>query len=325
MGLGGYAVGHRDESMAVGESRGLEAAGGPATPGFGRSRVRWANPFDALVVLLFGVAVLPAALELFELWGERPEYSHGYLMVPAAIWLLWQQRAALRALPTGASVTGALALAFGLTVLLAGMMLTWPVMAVYGLVLGAAGLVWALWGPAALRLAIPSLVALALACPLPGRIQEAVTLPLKRTASLLATGLLDLSGIPAALEGNLIHLSGADDLWIADACSGINSLISLLALVVLGALLFRPRVWLVLVLLASCVPIAVLVNALRIWLTGVLSVRVGPEAAQGFFHTFEGFGLFLVAAILLWGWASLLGRLWPDRSPEGDSQEQAAC
>ena len=68
---------------------------------------------------------------------------------------------------------------------------------------------------------------------------------------------------------------------------------------------------LVLVLLASCVPLAVLVNALRIWLTGFLSVRVSPEAAQGFFHTFEGFGLFVAAGLLLWAWAALLRRLWP--------------
>ena len=136
-------------------------------------------------------------------------------------------------------------------------------------------------------------------------------MPLKNTAAVLATGLLVISGIEATLEGNMIHAPGIDGLWVADACSGIRSLISLSAIAVLACVIWKRTIWLKLVIIASCVPISILVNSMRIWLTGVLSVSFGPETADGFFHFFEGFVLFGVAALILWGWSLLLNALLP--------------
>jgi len=147
---------------------------------------------------------------------------------------------------------------------------------------------------------------LLLMCPLPGRVERALTLPLKQYAAALATGLLDIVGVEATLDGNMIHLAGIDSLWVADACSGIRSLISLMSIAILACLYWRRGIVTKLALLAACVPISVFVNGLRIWLTGVLSVKVGPEAAQGFFHFFEGFVLFGLAALLLAAWAGFL-------------------
>jgi exosortase len=125
--------------------------------------------------------------------------------------------------------------------------------------------------------------------------------------------MLDLTGIQATLEGNIIHLPGIDRLWVADACSGIRSLISLGSLAILAILVWQRHWSLRLAVLVASVPIAVFVNGLRIWLTGLLSVQYGPEAAQGFFHFFEGFVLFAVAALLLLGWAALLAWIFPAR------------
>jgi exosortase len=185
----------------------------------------------------------------------------------------------------------------------------------YAFVGSLVAVVWGFYGWRAIRLSVPALVTLLLMCPLPGRVQEGLTVPLKHSAALLATGLLDLSGVAATLEGNLIHLPAIEDLWVADACSGIRSLIALVSLAVLACFLWR-RHWLVhAAVLVSAVGIAILVNGLRIWITGMLSVHVSPDVAQGFFHFFEGFALFGVAALLLTLWAVLLGRLFPARAP----------
>lgn len=259
-------------------------------------------------------AFAPTAVELVREWILRPEYSHGFLMPLVAAWVLWERRKELAALTPAPSLWGALLLVPSLAALLLGELKLFWFLKPYALVATLGSLVWAYYGWRGFRACLPALVVLLLMCPLPGRVQRDLTLPLKRTAALFATGLLDLSGIHATLEGNLIHLPGIDTLWVADACSGIRSLISLFSLAVL-ACMFWKRSWVlrVLVVLAS-VPIAVLVNGGRIWLTGWISVRWGPEAAQGFFHFFEGMVLFLVGGLLLIGWAALLGWVVPRRN-----------
>lgn len=273
-----------------------------------------------LAVLEAGCAALlfacfaPTFRELVAEWILRPEFSHGFLMVAVAGWMVWERRAEFARLERCASIPGALVVAVCLGFLLLGeMKLSW-FLKPYAFVGCAGGLVWAFHGWKGVRAFFPVLVVLFLMCPLPGRVERDLTLPLKRSAAILATGLLDVSGIHATLEGNIIHLPGIDQLWVADACSGIRSLISLSSLAILAALFWK-RHWLLrLVVVLSCVPIAILVNSLRIWLTGFLSVKVSPDAAQGFFHFFEGLVLFGAAALLLWGWTALLARVFERRT-----------
>ena len=264
---------------------------------------RWV-PIGALA--LFLLAVAPTLPELVREWILRPEYSHGFLMPPIAAWVLWGRREELRRLRLDPSLVGTVLLALNLVFLLLGeMKLSW-FLKPYALVGGLGSLVWALYGWRAFRLCLPALIVLFLMCPLPGRVERALTLPLKQSAALLATGLLDISGIDASLEGNMLHLPGIDSLWVADACSGIRSLISLTSLAILALIFWQRSIWLRLAVLAACVPIAVGINGVRIWLTGFLSVKISPDAAQGFFHFFEGFAMFFVAALLLWAWAMVL-------------------
>ncbi len=296
-----------------------------AAPGFVFPGPRHQRLFACLLGGLLLAAFFPTLVEMAREWIVRPEASHGLLMPPVAAWLIYERRHELALLrrrdSAGASVTqllAALAIVPAMAVLLLGeMKLSWylkPYALVAALVAAYAGL----YGWRALRPLLPAIVALLLMCPLPGRVERDLTLPLKNTSAILATGMLDLSGLPTTLEGNLIHLPGIESLWIADACSGIRSLISLVSVAILACLVWR-RSWLLKALaVASCVPIAVFVNASRIWLTGFLSVRVSPAAAQGFFHLFEGFLLFAVAALLLWGWTLFLGLFFPD-SPASEA------
>jgi exosortase len=142
-----------------------------------------------------------------------------------------------------------------------------------------------------------------------------LTVPLKSTASEIAVGLLNVTGVPTYLDGSVIQLPGAESLLVADACSGIRSLISLISLAVLASLLWKRHWVLKIATVVAAVPIAIVVNGLRIWLTGYLTVKVGPEAAEGAFHLLEGFVLFAVAGLLLWGFVTLLGALVPRSGP----------
>lgn len=280
----------------------------------------WGSRGNALSLLgsfaLLLVAFGPALGDLVDTWSFRDEYSHGFLMPLVAAWVIWEQRERWRTLRPRASILGVLVLVPCLASLLVSEMKVLIWLAPFAFVGSLLAIVLAHYGWASLRAALPPSIVLLLMCPLPGRVQDEITVPLKHVAAVLATGLLDLSGIPAALDGNLIRLPGIDHLWVAEACSGIRSFISLTSIAILFCL-FWNRGWpLKLAVLLAAAPIAILVNGLRIWLTGYLSVKVSPEAAQGFFHDFEGLLLFAVAGILLVGWVLALNFLFPLRTAE---------
>ncbi|MHC4817593.1 MAG: exosortase C-terminal domain/associated protein EpsI [Planctomycetota bacterium] len=278
------------------------------------------SPRDRAGAVLLGIlilaAFLPTLVELGREWVDVPEYGHGLLMPPVAAWMIWSRRRELGALRRGADnrwlpLLGALALVPLTGVLLLGEMnLSWFLkpLAFVGALTACIALLYSWRGVRAL--AAPLLVLL-LMCPVPWRLVIDVTLPLKRHASVLATGLMDLSGLEAGLQGNLIHVPGITSLWIADQCSGVRSLLSLASVAIVGCLFWRRHWGVKLAVILSCIPITVAVNALRIWLTAVLAVHVSPEAAQGFFHVGEGFLLFLAAAAILWVWARALSAVLP--------------
>lgn len=279
-----------------------------------------ASPRDragaVLLAILLLAAFLPTLVELGREWVDVPEYGHGLLMPPVAAWMIWSRRRELAALRRGADtrwlpLLGALALVPLTGILLLGEMnLSWFLkpLAFVGALTACIALLYSWRG---LRALAAPLLVLFLMCPVPWRLVIDVTLPLKRHASVLATGLMDFSGLEAGLEGNLIHVPGITSLWIADQCSGVRSLLSLVSIAVVGCLFWRRHWGVKLAVVASCIPITVLVNALRIWLTALLAVHVSAEAAQGFFHIGEGFLLFLAAAAILWVWARLLSAVLP--------------
>jgi len=263
------------------------------------------------VVALVTVAFAPTLLELAAKWSTRPESSHGFLMPFVAGWMVWDRRAELAALAPRASLLGALLLVPCVAVLLIGEVAVFEVVKPFAFVGSLGAIVWALYGLPAVRVLLAPFAALLLMCPPPYSLVNALTVPLKGSAALIATGLLDLTGVRATLDGNVIVLPGLEKLFVADACSGINSLVSLTSVALIVCLVWR-RHWAVgLAVVLACVPIAILTNGLRIWMTGLLSVKSGPEAAQGFFHSFQGMALFGAGLVLLWGWTALLARAFP--------------
>jgi EpsI family protein len=272
-----------------------------------------------VLALLLVAAFAPTLVEMGTQWFKHAEYGHGVLMPPVALWMVWERRGRLRELRRSgrgspwAEIACALALLpIGTLLLLGEMRLSW-FLKPFAFVAALAACIVILYSWDGLKALLAPLFVLSLMCPIPWRVLVGITLPLKRHATVLATGLADLSGLDASLQGNLIHVPGISSLQIVDQCSGVRSFVSLVSIALLGCLFWRRHWLLKAAVVLSCAPIAVAVNAVRIWLTALLSVHVSPEAAQGFFHFFEGFVLFGVGALALLGWACALGAIFPRR------------
>ncbi len=250
----------------------------------------------------------PAGLLVRDWWSD-PDAGHGLLLAPLALWLAWK-RGLQPAQP--ARWLGLLTLAGGVLLRhlsgLAAELFTMRfsmVLAAIGLVLFFRGMRQVLhwWLPIAL---------LALSIPIPDVLTNTLALPLQLKASQWGAAILQARHVPVHLAGNIIRLPGRD-LFVTEACSGLRSLTALLALGVLvgGLWLRHPVSRLLLILLA--IPVAMVVNAFRVFLTGFLVYWVDPNLGVGFMHFSEGWLLFVVAFLILgaftWGVAGIERRL----------------
>lgn len=236
------------------------------------------------------------------LWWNDPESGHGLLLAPVAMWLAWRAGVASDAQPQRVLGLSFLVVAVGTRYIAA--LAAEAFLARFSLFLAVASLVIWLWGTRQLfRWWLP-VTLLALSLPLPEIVLGALALPLQFKASQLGAALLATRGIPVHLDGNVIRLPG-HDLFVTEACSGLRSLTALLSLGVLlgGLLLKRPALRVLILLLA--IPVAVLVNGVRVFMTGFLVAFVDPSLGEGFSHTTEGWLLFVVAFAILgtitWG------------------------
>lgn len=266
------------------------------------SQVVLLAPALALILAALYSQIVPA---LVAQWWDEPNYSHGFLVPLFSGFLIWRQRAQLKALvPRG--------IALGLPVLLGGIGLR--VLGDLGaenflmrssLIVILAGLVLFHLGPRVFRIVLFPIGFLFFMVPLPAVVFYAVTFPLQRLAAEQAAWVLDVLGVPVLLDGNVIHLSQIS-LGVTEACSGIRSLISLLAAAVAGAYLLIPSGWAIAVFVASAVPITILANAGRVVSTGLIGQWFGVEYAAGFFHEAAGLLVYFFAFACLVGVYSLI-------------------
>ncbi len=252
-------------------------------------------------LLLFGAALVflyhEVLYKLIKDWFIDPNYSHGLLLPLFSAYFIWLNREDLAKTPVSTGLSGLLWVATGLLLLLlgsvAGELFTQRVSFLFVLY---GGLVFLFGWPLARKLAFPVWLLL-LAIPIPYVIYNALTFPLKLFATKMATSLLQAVGLSVYRDGNIIVLPNMV-LEVIDACSGIRSLISLVAVCVILAYFVRRWVYRVLLVLLS-IPIAIGVNVLRIFVTGILSYHLGKEAAEGFFHTFSGLLVFMLSIFLV--------------------------
>lgn len=239
-------------------------------------------------------------------WWNNPEAGHGLLLAPLAVWLAYRRGMSPRAKPQRAA--GILMLVLAVVLRYVAALAAEAFVGRVSMFVALAGLVVWGWGVRQLLYWWLPVALLSLSVPLPDIVLGALALPLQFKASQLGAALLSMRGIPVHLDGNVIRLPG-HDLFVTEACSGLRSLTALLSLgVLLGGLqLRRPVLRMAIILLA--IPVAVLVNGVRVFVTGFLVAFVNPALAEGFSHMTEGWLLFLVAFTILGGLTVLISRL----------------
>jgi len=249
----------------------------------------------ALVVcLLLGLLYHGVAVKLVTDWYDLPDFSHGFLIPFFAAFLLWDKRHKLQNTVITPSWAGVWLVALGLFMLLLGIFGADLFLQRTSFVVLAAGLVWTLLGQAMLHQVKFVLFVLLLAIPLPTILFNQITFPLQIVASKLASSLLPLAGVPVLREGNVIQLPTMQ-LEVAEACSGIRSLMSLFTVAVIYGYLLERSTWRRVVMALSSIPIAVAANGARIFGTGLCVQYWDPDKAMGFFHEFSGWLMFLVS------------------------------
>jgi exosortase len=260
------------------------------------------HPWVAGLVVLAALAATyhEVAAGLVRQWSTDDNYSHGFVVLPLALWFTWERRVALRALPLQPSNTGFFLIAFSLAMLVVGVLGAELFLARISMIGVIAGLVLFLAGRAHLRVLTFPIAFLLLMIPLPALIFNRIAFPLQLLASGAGATALETAGVPVLREGNVLVLASTT-LEVVEACSGIRSLVSLLTLaLVLGHFSLRAR-WSRALLAASAVPVAIVANAARVAGTGFAAHFWSPEVAEGFFHVFSGWIVFAVAfgALLL--------------------------
>jgi exosortase len=262
----------------------------------------------ALTVWLYG----PILLHLLGQWWQDPNFSHGFFVPLFSAFVVWQERDRLRRLPLQASWSGLPILALALCVLIVGQMGAELFLSRLSLLLAMAGLIVLFLGWNFFRATFFPWAFLLLMIPIPAIIFSQITFPLQLLASRVAAETLPLFGVPILREGNVIHLPSMA-LEVAEACSGVRSLMSLVALAIIYGYLMEKRLWLRWLLAMASVPIAVVANSVRIIGTGLLVQYWDPDKAEGYFHASWGWIIFVISLLLLYAFHSLINSIWPDR------------
>lgn len=243
-------------------------------------------------------------------WKADANYSHGFLVAPLALYFAWERLPQLKRAPIDPTWWGVVPMMAGALSLMIGRLGVELMSMRIAFVLTLIGIVLLTLGRSPFRILAFPLLFLFLMVPLPQSLVNVVAFPLQLSAAKLAVGSLHMLGIPALLEGNIIHLADTQ-LFVAEACSGLRSLMALGTLGVVFAYFFRKNLVERAVLIVSTIPIAIFVNAFRVALTGYLTHYYGSGAAEGAVHQLEGFFTFGLAFALLLVQASLMKVLWP--------------
>lgn len=262
----------------------------------------------ALASAALAFAFHPALTYLYRVWTTNEEYSFGILVPFIAAFLVWQRRDRLAATPFRGSWSGVALLGAGLAAGAVGYVATAQTIQAYAFVVALAGLCLAFAGWSAFRLLLAPLGMLVFMLPLPDLVFRELSGSLQLVSSQLGVWMIRLADVSVNLEGNVIDL-GTLKLQVVEACSGLRYLLPLLTLGCVTAYFFHAPLWQRVLLVASTVPVTVLMNSARIALVGITSEHFGRAAAEGFLHDFEGWAIFMACMLVLLAEIALLARL----------------
>lgn len=267
---------------------------GPAE-GLQEARASRILPAAFLLLLCFALLYREVIAELVSDWIRDDNNSHGFLIVPLALYFAWERRGRLAQARQDRSWAGAAAAFCGIAVTVLDMH---PFVDRIAMMVTLAGSLLFLLGWARLKaLAFPLLFML-LMIPLPAIILNQAAFPLQLAASKFGEWTLASCRVPVLREGNIVHLANTS-LEVAEACSGIRSLVSLLTLAIVYGYFMESRLWVRIALALAAAPVAIVANAARVAGTGLAAHFYGEEASQGFFHGFSGWMVFMVAFLMI--------------------------
>lgn len=256
----------------------------------------------SLALIAFSILVLYGHVlaGLVSDWRNDPNYGHGFVVPLLVAYIVWRDRNRIAATPLKPSNVGLVVALAACLMFLTGAAGVEQFLSRSSLIVLLAGAVLYLAGWKMLRVLAFPIAYLMLMVPLPALVFNQITFPLQLVASRLAAFGLHVSGIPVLRQGTLLSVPGYN-MEVAEACSGIRSLLSLLALVIAFLYFGERRTWLRAAMIAITAPVAVAGNALRIFSAGWLGFLGGRNLADGFLHVFSGWVIFVSAtALLLW-------------------------
>ena len=252
----------------------------------------------AVIVGLIGMLYAAVIPDLASEWWTEESSSYGMLVPPMALYIAYLRRQVTFAIPAKPDLRGLWLVFLACLTFMVGHLAAEFFLSRISFVLLLAGLTWTFWGSGRFRTLVFPFVLLGTMVPLPALVYNALTTPLQLFASRVATDLAQMMGVSIYRDGNIIHLA-TTTLGVAEACSGLNSLTSLLvASLLLGFLADASLVGRILLFFLS-VPLAIVVNVIRVTGTALLA-DYRPELATGFYHTFSGWLIFLLGFAALW-------------------------
>jgi exosortase len=253
----------------------------------------------AAVVVAAGLALLywQVFVRLVMDWYHDDNYSHGFLIVPIAVYFAWERRERLKAAAQTPSVLGLVVVIGSIAVLLAGILGSELFLTRISIVGALTGVVLFMFGWQPLRILAFPIGFLLLMIPIPAILFNQIAFPLQLLASKFGEAAMGMADVPVLREGNVLILANTT-LEVAEACSGIRSLVSLLTLAIVLGYFSDRRLWVRLFVAISSIPVAVVTNGIRVAGTGIAAHKFGAAAAEGFFHEFSGWLVFVAAFAL---------------------------
>jgi len=258
---------------------------------------------------------IPVLTHLVAQWWGDPDFSHGFFVPLFSAFVIWHERSRLAGLIPRPSCWGLVFLGFGMCVLVVGQLGADIFLPRLSLLIVLAGLIVLFLGWNFFRALLFPWAFLFLMIPIPAIIFNHITFPLQLLASRVASTTLRWMGVPVFREGNIINLSSIQ-LEVAEACSGIRSLMSLTALALIYGYLMERKIAARVLLAMASVPIAVAANSLRVVGTGLLVQYWDPDKAEGFFHEFQGWLVFVASIVMLYLLHRFVRLFWREEVPE---------
>jgi exosortase len=232
-------------------------------------------------------------------WSTDPNFSHGFLIPFICAYMIWYKKNEIALIEPVASNWGLVVLFFGMFIHLAGHVGAEQFLMRFSMVITLAGIVIYCWGGGVFKQVFIPIAYLVIMIPIPSILWNKIAFPLQLMAAKFSSEIIYFIGIPVFREGNILHLANTS-LEVVDACSGLRSLTSLLALTGVFAFLAPLSGFKKWILFLSAIPIAVLVNVIRLTITAAMAAWISPDTAHGFLHDMSGLIIFGFALVLVY-------------------------